>query len=616
MNNSLVAIADVLVNTVNNGPASSKYEAPKNTSPFTLNSADKSGAANTTPAPETTTDNIIAGDIQHGKMGKSSTTYTDIPSDKSSHGQSTTGKPSQNISYSPVKKTVSQKAYENNKEKPKTDDLTTSTFLLGNLSNPAKTQESSTDNLLLGKNIATGINSPSQQQEISKSIGKPIQLTKNTHEKTSKPILSGIYEKQTIADKKALTSNKEAVSTKDLSSQNSKIGILAGQTADASAKSSASSLYTDSGVGLVRNINEKIVSKQNSPKQSATGGSTYLAGSANPKKHVLDFSQLQDKPAGSMQKLSNNTEKSTFIAEKSTAPSVFTPVPSTSSGQALSRAEGKELNDTTNTKATLESLKKTKPVPSTSSGQALSRVEGNESPNNQEGNFSIQKPSLAEFEVSTSQKNLDSSKSYNSSNSNLEGMFSSNNTHSFVPEQLLDSTKVINITNPQGQTSPSGISGSVGEQIIESMRASLNEVDLPRQIMVRLEPPELGNILVRFQEQEDEITGLLEFSKPETKYEIEHTLPQIIRTLADCGVQIKRLDVHLSDQFEPNADRTLTEGNLENGLFQHQHSAEGGDPDGNGEEWLTNSSKFSYHSYYDDSESQLIVNSESINMLI
>lgn len=597
MNNSLLAVADVLVNTVSNGPASSKDEAPKNTLPFTLNSADKSGAANTTPAPETTTDNIIAGDIQHGKTGKFST-YTGIPSDKSSHGQSTTGKPSykpsQNISYTPAKKTVSLKANENkNKEKPKTDDLNTKTFLLGNLSNLVKTQESSTDNLLLGKNVAIGINSPSQQQKISKALSQPVQLTKHTHETTLKPVLSGISEKQTIADK-ALTSNKEVFSTKDLSSQNSKMGILVGQTADATLKSSASSLSADSRVGLVKNTNEKIASKQNPPKQSTTGGSSDIAGSANPKKQVLDFSLLQDKPPGSIQKMSNNTEKSTFIAEKSTAPSVFT----------------KEANtDTTNTKATLESLKGTKPV--------LSRVEGNESPNNQAGNFSAQKPSLAEFEVSTSQKNLDSSKSYNSSNSNLEGMFSSNNTHSFAPEQLLDSTKVINITNPQGQTSPSGVSGSIGEQIIESMRASLNQADLPRQVMIRLEPPDLGNILVRFQEQENGITGLLEFSKPETKYEIEQALPQIIRTLADCGVQIKRLDVQLSDQFEPNADRTLTEDNLENGLFQHQHSAEGGDSDGNiAEEWLTNNPKISYHSYYDDSESQLIVTSESINMLI
>ncbi len=586
MNNSLLAVADVLVNTVSNGPASSKYEAPKNTLPFTLNSADKSGAANTTPAPETTTDNIIAGDIQHGKMGEFST-YTDIPSDKSSHGQSTTGKPSQNISDTPAKKTVSQKANENNnKEKPKTDDLNTKTFLLGNLSNLVKTQESSTDNLLLGKNVAIGINSPSQQKKISKALSKSVvQLTKNTHETTLKPVLSGISEKQTIADK-ALTSNKEVFSTKDLGSQNSKMGILVGQPADATLKSSASSLSADSGVGLVRNTNEKIASKQNPPKQSTTGGSTDIAGSANPKKQVLNSSLLQEKPPGSPDFVG--------IAEKSTAPSVFT----------------KEANnDTTNTKATLESLKGTKPV--------LSRVEGNESPNNQAGNFSAQKPSLAEFEVSTSQKNLDSSKSYNSSNSDLEGMFSSNNTHSFVPEQPLDSTKVINITNPQGQTSSSGVSGSIGEQIIESMRASLNQADLPRQVMVRLEPPDLGNILVRFQEQEDEITGLLEFSKPEIKYEIEQALPQIIRTLADCGVQIKRLDVQLSDQFEPNADRTLTEDNLENGLFQHQHSAEGGDSDGNiAEEWLTNSPKISYHSYYDDSESQLIVTGESINMLI
>jgi flagellar hook-length control protein FliK len=139
---------------------------------------------------------------------------------------------------------------------------------------------------------------------------------------------------------------------------------------------------------------------------------------------------------------------------------------------------------------------------------------------------------------------------------------------------------------------------------------------LPRQITVRLEPPDLGNILVRFQEQEDRIIGLLEFSKPEIKYEMEQALPQIIRTLADCGIQIKQLEVQLADKFESYSDRALTGDSLENSLLQYQNSAKRGDSNGNGEEWLTNGPNNNYHNYYDDSEPQLIATNESINMLI
>lgn len=592
MDNSLLTVADVLVNTVSNDPASPRCEAPKNIMPFTLNSTDNPHAANTIPASEATTDNTVDGNIPHDNKMKRFPSYVDIPSDQSPCGQSATGKPSnkplQNISGTLAKKTASQKADKNkNKEKPKTDDLTTRTSLPENLLPFSKIQKSSIDTFLLEKGIAIGISNSSQQQNITKAVSKHIiQLAKDIQATRSKAVLSGISERLTAADK-TLKSNKGVVPTKDLSSSNSKMGILAGQITDATSKSSASGLSADVRAALLKNISEKIASKQNPHGQSAAGGSSYVAGSANQKTQVLNLSSplLQEKPLGSGQKTSITTEKSTFVAEKPMVPSVFT----------------KEANtDASNAKTTIGFSKGTK----------------KESSNNQAKNSSIQKPNLAEFQVIASQKNLDGSKSYNNSNSNLEGMFSSNNTHSFVPEHSLDFTKVINITNPQGQTSSSGVSGSISEQIIESMRASLNQIDMPRQVMVRLEPPDLGNILVRFQEQEDEITGLLEFSKPEIKHEIEQILPQIIRTLADCGVQIKRLDVQLSDQFEPNADRTLTEGNLENGLFQHQHSAEGNDFDENGEEWLTNSLKNSYHSYHNDLESQLVVTDESINMLI
>jgi flagellar hook-length control protein FliK len=71
-----------------------------------------------------------------------------------------------------------------------------------------------------------------------------------------------------------------------------------------------------------------------------------------------------------------------------------------------------------------------------------------------------------------------------------------------------------------GQNSSFGhVSQSVGEQIMESLHASTGRGD--SQIVIRLNPPELGNVLVKFQQQSDQISGLLEVSSGQTKYEIE-----------------------------------------------------------------------------------------------
>ena len=90
------------------------------------------------------------------------------------------------------------------------------------------------------------------------------------------------------------------------------------------------------------------------------------------------------------------------------------------------------------------------------------------------------------------------------------------------------------------------VSKSLGEQIIESIHASLQQPE--KQITIHLEPPDLGKVIVNLQEQKEEIIGLLEVSKAQTRYEIEQALPQLLRNLADSGVQIKKLEVQLNDQ--------------------------------------------------------------------
>ena len=86
----------------------------------------------------------------------------------------------------------------------------------------------------------------------------------------------------------------------------------------------------------------------------------------------------------------------------------------------------------------------------------------------------------------------------------------------------------------------------VGEQILDSMRASLARGE--NQLLIRLHPPELGSVVVRFREESGHISGLLEVSKSETRREIEQALPEVLRNLQEAGVEVRKLDVVTSDQ--------------------------------------------------------------------
>ena len=94
--------------------------------------------------------------------------------------------------------------------------------------------------------------------------------------------------------------------------------------------------------------------------------------------------------------------------------------------------------------------------------------------------------------------------------------------------------------------SASDMKASPAEQIIETIKASSITPD--REISMVLNPGELGKVRITFQQSEGEISGILEVEKAETRSEIEKALPQIIATLQDGGVQIKRVDVTTNDQ--------------------------------------------------------------------
>ncbi len=107
----------------------------------------------------------------------------------------------------------------------------------------------------------------------------------------------------------------------------------------------------------------------------------------------------------------------------------------------------------------------------------------------------------------------------------------------------------------------------VGEQILNSVHASMARAD--KQIQVRLDPPELGTVTIRLSEQGDQIRGILEVGRDETRRDIEQALPQVLKGLQEAGVQVRRLEVVVSDQ----PDRGLARDQLPQDAWtqQQQH---------------------------------------------
>jgi flagellar hook-length control protein FliK len=111
---------------------------------------------------------------------------------------------------------------------------------------------------------------------------------------------------------------------------------------------------------------------------------------------------------------------------------------------------------------------------------------------------------------------------------------------------------------------------SVSDQILDSIRSSGAPGE--REVLIRLRPPELGTVVVRFHERGENLTGTLEVSTREAQREIERALPQVLRSLQDAGIQIRRVEVVTSDQ----PDRNLGGEHLPQDTWQqHQGTGQG-----------------------------------------
>lgn len=131
---------------------------------------------------------------------------------------------------------------------------------------------------------------------------------------------------------------------------------------------------------------------------------------------------------------------------------------------------------------------------------------------------------------------------------------SDSNSNSF--EQIFAAADTQNVTEFKGEMAqaetkplnnlPEDTGQYVSEQIKEAIKSSADEGK--NEITIRLNPPELGRVFIRLEEQDGQIAGMLEFSKAQTKAEVAQLIPQLIRSLQEAGVSVRRLDVVQSQQ--------------------------------------------------------------------
>lgn len=150
-----------------------------------------------------------------------------------------------------------------------------------------------------------------------------------------------------------------------------------------------------------------------------------------------------------------------------------------------------------------------------------------------------------------------------------------------------------------------------GEQINESIANTVKAGG--DEVTVRLNPPELGTVVIRLSRQDGQMTGSLEFSRAETKSEIQQLMPQLVRNLADAGIAVRRLDV-IQTQIDNSGQQQQFREHVaqDGGAYQQFNQNQSQSGSAGGYDWLSG------ESVYDGSElsSESYISDSAVNILV
>ncbi len=155
---------------------------------------------------------------------------------------------------------------------------------------------------------------------------------------------------------------------------------------------------------------------------------------------------------------------------------------------------------------------------------------------------------------------------------------------------------------------------TVSQQIQESIKASLDRGN--HEVTIRLNPPELGKVNIKIHETDGQLTAVLEVSKPETRYQIQQGLSEVVKNLNASGIQIKRFEV-LTSNTDSN-DSALKE-RYESFAQQHHdgHFSSGENRSGSGHTFSHSALNADADSFYDEKwDAYQMFDENAVNMLV
>lgn len=124
------------------------------------------------------------------------------------------------------------------------------------------------------------------------------------------------------------------------------------------------------------------------------------------------------------------------------------------------------------------------------------------------------------------------------------------------------------VVDSSGTTSTAGPSATatgtvtrpapLANQINESIQTAVQNNQ--RELVVQLNPPQLGRIAIRFQQEGNQLVGVVQVSERQTRADIEQALPQILQNLENNGTQVRRINVELQNEGESNQSNTDSAG--------------------------------------------------------
>ncbi len=109
----------------------------------------------------------------------------------------------------------------------------------------------------------------------------------------------------------------------------------------------------------------------------------------------------------------------------------------------------------------------------------------------------------------------------------------------------------------------------VVNQIAEQFRSA--GAQLNRQVVIRLNPPELGRVRMTVRSDRGELRAVLDVDNSRTASELQRQVPALIQRMSDMGVQLRRLDVNVTGDDSSGQAQSA----LQDGQGARQQAAEG-----------------------------------------